>query len=1077
MTVRVIDSYLPGEKTVYIMTDRELNRYVLHGSWLPDNDGGRFAIWAETSGAKRKGSGKHEHPFQPAAGELQQLVKSVWPGMPEPFKEEPVWAVLPGHNGRPTASPELQTQSTVDKESPDEWLACQLTAVTTRNPLTPLMNLDQLRASETARPGNDLRFWFHMAKRVSDAIKCHEFMPGIYSTAGQRPETKPASTRTENHKGRKPKRQSKKTGYGLQLSVGWELLHSAFETDLARLAECAPGICRSLWPERPTDLNGTIPLHDAEGLIRSFASATLNRQIWQIHFPNTVRKLVDRTCFASVLDPSGRPTRQRNDSWPVMETEDVTEEHWHQWHRWRERINRASARADEQICFRLSDPDRSTPDAWQLEWLLSSRKDPSRLVPLQDYWRSDRSGGDISEILLQLGQAARLYGRLWDGMESGAPDSVTLSRAEALAFLREHGPILQGAGFRIIVPSWWTATGQRRLRLQLNAKMSPTAKGSGSESSGMLGMASIVEWTPVVVIDGVALSPEEWEEVLRSKQELIHIRGQWMELREEEVARLEEYWNNPHDLAPMTVADLIRVEAEPNVEIQAQGDLKNLMDSLRDFGGLEIQKQPKGFVGELRNYQLRGYSWLSCLEGYGFGTILADDMGLGKTVQVLATVLNDRRANPHGGPTLLVAPTSVLGNWQREAGKFTPDLVTGIHHGSARAKSKEEFLEQIEGVDLVIVSFGVARLDKKLMGLVKWHRLVIDEAQNVKNPTAAITKALKSVPAHRRIALTGTPVENRLMDLWSLYDVINPGMLGKVADFRKEFEKPIMRHADQAALERLRGIVRPFILRRLKSDKSIISDLPDKVEQNVMCSLTTEQAGLYEAVVRDVDRELENEASNNRQGVMLSALTRLKQICNHPAQFLQDGSEFSASRSHKLERVCEMIDEIQAEGDSVLVFTQFTEIGRNLEALLRQRSEGRVFYLHGGTPRALREDMVEKFQDPDSEASIFVLSLRAAGVGITLTRANHVIHFDRWWNPAVENQATDRAYRIGQEKMVMVHKCVTIGTLEERIDALIESKRQLAEDVVGADESWLSDMGSETFRELIRLDRAQAVLS
>ena len=313
------------------------------------------------------------------------------------------------------------------------------------------------------------------------------------------------------------------------------------------------------------------------------------------------------------------------------------------------------------------------------------------------------------------------------------------------------------------------------------------------------------------------------------------------------------------------------------------------------------------------------------------------------------------------------------------------------------------------------------------------------------------------------------------MDLWSLFSFLNPGYLGTMTDFRKTVERPIMRNNDRDAAQRLRGMVRPFILRRMKTDKAIIRDLPEKVEQNSYCNLTPEQATLYEATVRDLEARLDDSEGIGRQGLMLSTLMRLKQICNHPAQFLQDGSQFSESRSHKLSRVCAMLDEIEAEGESALVFTQFTEIGKSLERLFRARYSGGIYYLHGGTPRTLREHMVEEFQNPDTERAIFVLSLRAGGTGITLTRANHVIHFDRWWNPAVENQATDRAYRIGQNKSVFVHKMVTMGTLEERIDALIESKKQLAEEIVGGDESWLASLSNDDFRKLISLDRGEAV--
>lgn len=342
---------------------------------------------------------------------------------------------------------------------------------------------------------------------------------------------------------------------------------------------------------------------------------------------------------------------------------------------------------------------------------------------------------------------------------------------------------------------------------------------------------------------------------------------------------------------------------------------------------------------------------------------------------------------------------------------------------------------------MVITSYALARRDRKLLTALDWHRVVLDEAQNIKNPKAAQTKAVLALKAGHRLALTGTPVENRLTDLWSIFNFINPGYLGTQTRFRNQFELPVQRDNDPAQTATLKRLVEPFILRRVKTDRTIIADLPDKVEAIQYCNLSREQAALYETVVRDVERQLEEKEGIERQGLVLSTLMRLKQICNHPAQFLQDGSDFTAERSHKLERLREMLEEVMAEGDSVLIFSQFTEIGDRLEHFLKQQLHCTTHYLHGGTPRGRREAMIEAFQDPRTEPSVFILSLKAGGVGITLTKANHVFHFDRWWNPAVEDQASDRAFRIGQEKNVFVHKFVTLGTLEERINDMIEEKR------------------------------------
>ncbi len=355
-----------------------------------------------------------------------------------------------------------------------------------------------------------------------------------------------------------------------------------------------------------------------------------------------------------------------------------------------------------------------------------------------------------------------------------------------------------------------------------------------------------------------------------------------------------------------------------------------------------------------------------------------------------------------------------------------------------------------------------------------WHRIVIDEAQNIKNPAAEQTKAILKLPAARRLALTGTPVENRLLDLWSIFNFLNPGYLGKEAQFRKSFEIPIQKDRNQVQSSVLKKLVQPFILRRLKTDKTIIKDLPDKVEHKQYCNLTKEQASLYEIVVKDVIEQLGTAEGIGRKGLILSTLMKLKQICNHPRQFLQDNSEFSVTRSHKLQRLGEMLEEITAEGESLLIFTQFTEIGEALQQYLKQIGY-RTYYLHGGTSRPKREQMITEFQAPETEPAAFVLSLKAGGVGITLTKANHVFHFERWWNPAVEDQATDRAFRIGQQKNVFVHKFVTLGTLEERIDETIENKKKIASSIIGADESWLTELDNESFKKLIALNK-QTVL-
>jgi SNF2 family DNA or RNA helicase len=472
------------------------------------------------------------------------------------------------------------------------------------------------------------------------------------------------------------------------------------------------------------------------------------------------------------------------------------------------------------------------------------------------------------------------------------------------------------------------------------------------------------------------------------------------------------------------------------------------------------------------------------LERLGLGACLADDMGLGKTATVLALLQYEhltstqktgkgkgRKAAP--GPTLVICPTSVAGNWARESERFTPELAVMMHHGATR--SREATFEKLAAAaDIVITTYALATRDRAVLAKVPWRRIVLDEAQNVKNPEAKQTKAVRSLSSPHKVALTGTPVENHLGELWSIMEILNPALLGSATSFRERFVIPIERFRDEEAAEQLRSLTRPFILRRLKTDRTIVPDLPEKMEMNELCTLTKEQVTLYQAVVDDMLRRIEEAEGITRKGLVLTAMLRLKQVCNHPAQFLSDGSALPG-RSGKLERAAEILDEVLDSGERALVFTQFSAMGSLLVEYLSARFGCRISYLHGGVPRRQRDIMVAEFQDPETDIPMMVLSLKAGGTGLNLTAANHVIHFDRWWNPAVENQATDRAFRIGQRKDVLVRKLVCAGTLEDRIDQLIASKRDLAERVVGAGEGWLTELSTDDLADVLRLSAEASV--
>ena len=481
---------------------------------------------------------------------------------------------------------------------------------------------------------------------------------------------------------------------------------------------------------------------------------------------------------------------------------------------------------------------------------------------------------------------------------------------------------------------------------------------------------------------------------------------------------------------------------------------------------------PPGFHGRLRPYQERGLAWLTFLGHLGLGACLADDMGLGKSPTTLALLAAERTVEAPPGPTLLVCPMSVVGNWQREAERFTPGLAVHVHHGAERLTGPA-FRETAEQADLVVTTYALAARDRDALAEVPWARIVLDEAQNVKNSAARQSQAVRSLRAPRRVALTGTPVENRLAELWSIMEFLNPGLLGSARAFRARFAVPVERFHDEDAATLLKRLTGPFVLRRVKTDRSVIADLPAKLEMKVYCNLTREQATLYQAVVDDMLARVEQSEGIERRGLVLATMLKLKQVCNHPAQLLADASGLGG-RSGKLERLEELLEEALTAGDKALVFTQFAEFGQQLQRHLAIRLDREVLYLHGGTPKKARDQLVTRFQS-DGGPALFLLSLKAGGTGLNLTAANHVVHFDRWWNPAVEDQATDRAFRIGQRRDVQVRKLVCVGTLEERIDRMIEEKRGLAARIVGTGEAWLTELSTGELRELVAL-RAEAVV-
>ena len=740
-----------------------------------------------------------------------------------------------------------------------------------------------------------------------------------------------------------------------------------------------------------------------------------------------------------------------------------------------------------RTCFRLDPPreESSTkalsmyevPDGkWWLRVFLQDRSDPSLLVPARMVYAApdgvvEHRGHSLNatqeQFLRDLARAANLWPPLSRLLDAQRPESCALSLSEAYRFLKEAGPLLAEGGFGILAPPWW----QKRAQLSTKVTITPDPAGGG-----LFGLRSLVQFNYVLAMGGQTLTAEQLDTMASLKVPLVQLRGQWVEVRSEDLNVALRALAERKRLGAMTLGEALKaasagtIEGIEIAEFGATGWIGELLKGLSGNARMDAVRIPPGFHGELRHYQSTGVAWLGFLRRFGLGGCLADDMGLGKTVQTLVHLLCVRALEERPRPSLLVCPTSVITNWVRESERFTPSLRVTVHHGEDRERKPAEGWPS--PADLVVTSYAVLWRDQEIFSKVEWDTVVLDEAQNVKNPASLAFRTARALRARHRIALTGTPVENRLTELWSIMEFLNGGFLGSLDGFRQDFARPIEWEGDGKRRETLRKLVRPFVLRRVKTDPKIAPDLPEKTEMKVVCTLSREQATLYEASVKDMMDKIAQADGMERRGLVLSALTRLKQICDHPALFLHDKSGL-AGRSGKLDRLEEMLEEAMEERDKSLIFTQYSEMGELLRRRLVERFGRDIPFLHGAVSRKGRDEMVRAFQSEDGPP-IFILSLKAGGFGLNLTAANRVFHFDRWWNPAVENQATDRAFRIGQKRNVMVHKFIVAGTLEEKIDALMERKRGLAEDVLGKGEAYLTELSTADLRDLFSL-RASAV--
>ncbi|MFG1999183.1 DEAD/DEAH box helicase [Spirillospora sp. NPDC048911] len=1001
---------------------------VAHATW----HGGALCLWAERTGPYEPQPDVHPFATRDFSGtSYEPLVGGA--------SRVELRMVLPTHGDHPLPSAELGPEPFEGEPELREWRVPALV-------LEPFPAMALLQAAEHAGdvvPGTDLRFLCLLADEAAHLAGRGLVLPALLREDGD-------------------------------LVARWRPVVD----DPARfrdLARAMPAACRAADGGRPA---AQVLRETLSGLVDTTVRGTVPHPL----LPPRKGKVPDRVplaerWFEALTGPDATVPREPRDNADELISE---------LEAWAAAARRPAGPL--RVCFRLAEPgaqeyeqefappesdgpdepEEPPSDAWRVEFALQGTDDPSLYVPASMIWAGEAGlVEDADETLLAgLGRALRLFPDLAPALDSPVPAELILDTAGAFRFLRTAAPLLAAAGFGVLLPQW---AGKAKLGLKLTTR-AEEGEGSGAATSSGFDLRGMVDFRWDLAIGDENIDEDELAELARLKTPLVRLRGQWVELDEEQLEAALDFLRHPRQ-GRMTAAQAMQAvihageEQLPLVEVDADGTFGDLLSGEADRR-LTPLATPEDLDAQLRPYQERGLAWLAFMDELGLGALLADDMGLGKTISILSLLVHERENGAAPGPTLAILPMSLVGNWQREATKFTPKLKVYVHHGTGRHRD-EELVEAVRRADLVLTTYGTAARDAEMLAGIEWGRVVCDEAQALKNSGTRQARAVRSIPARSRIALTGTPVENHLTELWSIMEFANPGLLGPRTVFRERFAVPVERDGDEQAALALKRATQPFILRRLKTDKSIISDLPDKQEIKLYCNLTTEQASLYQATVDDMLAQIAEADDKQRRGLVLATMAKLKQVCNHPAHLLKDGSRLQG-RSGKLERLEEICEEVLEQGEKALVFTQYAEFGSMLQPYLASRLERPVLWLHGGTSKQQRDDLVQHFQG-DPEPSIFLLSLKAAGTGLTLTAANHVVHVDRWWNPAVEDQATDRAFRIGQTKNVQVRKFICVGTMEERIDEMIERKKALAESIVGTGEDWLTELSVAELRDVLRL--------
>ncbi|MCB0345964.1 MAG: DEAD/DEAH box helicase [Bdellovibrionales bacterium] len=1031
---------------------------VWQAAW--DNRSSQLVLWAESgsifsewwrSGAECAGG--VAHPF--AASEAQ-LVDDLDRMEFEPDERRQIEIILPADDRGPLSSKRLLAARDIERgEERAQRTFIVPALVLDATPAIGFLSSLPSEALSGILLDDSLNFWREVTKLLLELLSRGSFLPTVQSRNGSY------------------------CGF-------WQVVAMRSEDDsrLIKLSQSIPPICGSIAGAptlMPRALIDSFLAYCGDALIRAF----LRRNPIDAALPPPSERLGDSSVREWVSSLS------REDSRLMLDGYDAAKFH-QRMRRWAGPVMPETPQT-MRLRFVLTSPENASDGAaWQLEYSLDAGDVQGQSVAASAVWDGDLGFLRFSEFTLQqieeqllkdLGKASMISAAVRRSLEQPFPAKAWLTTDEAYRFLRDEMPLLEAEGFGIVIPQWWqSSTREVGLSLQIDS----AEEFAQSSRPSLLGLNRLVDFSWQISVGDSKLTAEQFKGIVSQKSPLVNIGGAWVELRGADVDATLSFLESQQETSRLKLIDALRLglsmSADPDglpvVSFEATGWVQRLLDA--DVSTIPEIPVPESFHGELRRYQREGLSWLSFLTGIGCGGCLADDMGLGKTIQFIALLLSEReaaQAEERVLPTLLIVPMSIIENWQREISRFGPRLKIYVHHGSARMTG-EEFRDKVDDIDVVITTYNLAYRDEPLFRAKDWGRIALDEAQNIKNLNTKQTKSIRRIVHEQlsreeggfchRVALTGTPLENHLEELWSIFDVLNPGYLGTIAEFRSRFAYPIERYRDNDAADRLSKVVRPFVLRRMKSDKSVIDDLPEKIEMEEYTPLTEEQAALYQRVVDDMLPQVDRSAGIKRKGLVLSTITKLKQVCDHPRLLLKDDSQI-AGRSGKLSRLEEILEVILAEGDRALVFTQYAQMGSLLKEHLQERFGEEVLFMYGGTPQQTRQKYVDYFQS-EKGPRVFVLSLKVGGLGLNLTAANQIIHFDQWWNPAVHEQATDRAFRIGQRKNVQVRSFLCRGTLEERIAELLAHKRDLADKIVASTRSDVTQLSTNELRQLLELN-------